>query len=451
MRLLPVLLLGSIAPLSAEQGVLVLQVKDIHERAISGLQLQAEGSAVSAPTDDSGLARIRLSPQTKQGTWVAVRLVKPATDLVFISPWDAHVIVPPFDSATEVPVVLATRGDRALLENGGALASMTASVLKKIQPQTKDEPANDEQRRHEALTEVSRTYGLKPEDLDKAIRAWGDKTEDPYEKGLAALYEQRYPEATLQLQNSLAMREEDLTRASDKVAEAAFFLGKSLYEQGKYRESGIAFSEAAQILPYDAQVLNNLGLSLLQAGDYPSAEPILRRALRTSEQQFGSQDPTTALSINNLAGLLQMKGDYAGAESLYRRAVTTRERAFGSGDPGTAISNNNLARVLQARGDSAEAERLLRQTVSVMEKTFGPDHKFAATAILNLAALLAANGDSDGAEPLFRRALAIREKTLGDHPDTAIALDNLAALLVSKGNYSEAEPMFRRSLILQPE
>ena len=72
---LAVTLLASLASLSAEQGVLVLQVKDIHERAIKQLQLQAEGSAVSAPTDDSGLARIRLSPLTKQGTWVAVRLV----------------------------------------------------------------------------------------------------------------------------------------------------------------------------------------------------------------------------------------------------------------------------------------------------------------------------------------------------------------------------------------
>src|SRR5260370_31140730 len=103
---LALLLLALVASMSAEQGVLVVQVKDIHQRAIKGLQLGEEGSAVSAPTDDSGLAGIRLSPQTKKGTWVAVQLVKPQTDLVFISPWDGHMIVPPFDSATEVQVVL---------------------------------------------------------------------------------------------------------------------------------------------------------------------------------------------------------------------------------------------------------------------------------------------------------------------------------------------------------
>jgi predicted nuclease of restriction endonuclease-like RecB superfamily len=45
-----------------------------------------------------------------------------------------------------------------------------------------------EQQRKEALAEVARSFGLAPEEVDKAIRAWGQQTEDPYEKGLAALY-----------------------------------------------------------------------------------------------------------------------------------------------------------------------------------------------------------------------------------------------------------------------
>ena len=138
------LVLVCTASLSAEQGVMVLQVNDIKGRAMKGLQLQAEGSAVSAPTDDSGIARIRLSSQTIQGSWVAIRLVKPPTDLVFISPWEARVIVPPFTSSMEVPVVLAARGDRAVLENGAALESITARFLKGIHAQSKDDPANDE-------------------------------------------------------------------------------------------------------------------------------------------------------------------------------------------------------------------------------------------------------------------------------------------------------------------
>jgi tetratricopeptide (TPR) repeat protein len=350
MQRLTVLLLAFIAPLAAEQGVLVVRVKDIHQHAMKGLQLRVEGSAVGAPTDDSGLARIRLSPQTKQGSWVAVQLVKSQTDLVFISPWDGQVMVPPFESATEVPVVLATRGDRAVLENGAALSSITASVLKKIQPLAKNAPASGEQQSSEALAEVSRTYGLKPEDLDKAIRAWGDNTEDPYEKGLVALYEKRYPEATSQLQVSLTVREGELSNARDKVADAAFYLGQSLYEQGKYRVSAAAFEKTANLRPDDVTTMNDLGASFYQAGDYARAEPLFRRALAIRGKALGPDHPGTATSLNNLALLLKAKGDYAGAELLVRRALAICEKALGPVHPTTQTVRKNLDGFLNVIG-----------------------------------------------------------------------------------------------------
>ena len=129
-----IVLLAVVSSLCAEQGVLVVQVKDIHKQRHPALQLRAEGGAVGAPTDVAGIARIPLSPQTKSGDRVSLQLIKPQRDLVFISPWDEQVIVPPFDSAKEVLIVLANRGDRALLEDGSALSSLTANVLKRIQP-----------------------------------------------------------------------------------------------------------------------------------------------------------------------------------------------------------------------------------------------------------------------------------------------------------------------------
>ena len=210
MRQHAILLLAVISPLLAEQGVLVLQVKDIHGQAILGLQLRAEGGSVSAPTDVAGVARIPLSTQTKPGARLALQLVRPPRDLVFISPWDAQVMVPPFDSAKEVLIVLANRGDRAMLEDGSALSSLAANLLKSVQPPPRNEMSSDDQRRRKALAEVSKTYGLSPEELDKAIRAWGERSEDPYEKGLAALYEKRYPEASLELQKSLTRHEAEL-------------------------------------------------------------------------------------------------------------------------------------------------------------------------------------------------------------------------------------------------
>jgi len=38
------------------------------------------------------------------------------------------------------------------------------------------------------LAAAAKQYGLDPEELNKAIRSWGEKTTDTYEAGLAALY-----------------------------------------------------------------------------------------------------------------------------------------------------------------------------------------------------------------------------------------------------------------------
>ena len=60
-------------------------------------------------------------------------------------------------------------------------------------------------------------------DIDKAIRTWGQKTEDVYERGMVALYEKNYPEASRQLAESLRLREANLQKAQADTANAAFF------------------------------------------------------------------------------------------------------------------------------------------------------------------------------------------------------------------------------------
>jgi tetratricopeptide (TPR) repeat protein len=452
--------LAIVCSISAEQAVLIVRVKDIHERAVRALQLRAEGGATCAPTDVAGIARIALSPQIKSGDRVNLQLVKPATDLVFISPWDSQVFVPSFDSAKEIMIVLANRGDRALLENGLAIMSLTENILKRVQPPQRNEPASAEQRRHEALAEISKSYGLGPEELDTAIRAWGEKTEDPYEKGITALYEKRYPEATLELQVSLAQRETALGNAQRKVVDAAFYLGQSLFEQGWYRESAAAYEKAAKFSMDDSAVLNNWAFSLAAAGDRTASEPLFRRALGLVETVFGPDHPETATLLNNLAFLLTMNADYAGAEPLFRRALVINEEVFGPDQPETASSLHNLAFLLYSKGDYAAAEPLYRRALVIREKALGPDHPETATSLDTLARLLKIKGDNAaggppwkrmmdyaGAEMMYRRALAIRERTFGpDHPKTALLLNDLGELLYSKRDYAGAELLYRRAL-----
>jgi tetratricopeptide (TPR) repeat protein len=449
--------LSLVLPCRAEHGFALVLVQDVQHHPVRGVEIGIEGFGGSKLTGDDGKAQLAVGAGTKEGDWLPMAILHspPGKDLVMISPWDSRSQVPSFEDKPEnfIRLVVVQRGDRAALESGSVLASLAAKINKANAPKLADKSTLPQDPK-ENLVAVAKQYGLGPDEVDQAIRIWGAKTTDPYEAGLATLYEQDFPKASAQLQDSLRQREEKLTAdqktvAADQkqVADAAFFLGRSLYRQGKYRESAQAYGRCLQIRPDDPVVLNNTALSLQQSGDYDRAAPLLLRALAINEKALGPDDSHVATDLNNLAELLNAKGDYAGAEPLYRRALMIDEKALGLDHPDVATDLNNLAKLLYEKGDYAGAEPLYRRALAIDEKALGPDHPGVAPELNNLAALLYGKGDYSGAEPLCRRALAIDEKALGpDHPDVATGLNNLATLLYGKRDYAGAEPLYRRAL-----
>ena len=333
----------------AETGILVVHVKDVKRHPVAGLKIGVEGDGGSAFTGEDGRARIPLAIQTKAKSSVTLQIVKspPGKDLVMVSPWDYRAQVPSFENESDnfVEVVVVQSGDRAALESGTVLKAAVSQINKANAPKSADKQAAPEDPKAN-LNAVAKQFGLSPDELDKAIKAWGAKTTDPYEAGLAALYARNYVKATTDLQTSLSQREGKLATDQNAVADAAFFLGQSLYEQGKYKESAVAYQRCRQIRPDDGMVLNNTAVSLMLAGDYATAEPLLRRALAIDEKSLGPDHPTVAIRLNNLAVLLPMKGDYAGAEPLYRRALAIDEKALGPDHPDVARDLNDLAELL---------------------------------------------------------------------------------------------------------
>jgi tetratricopeptide (TPR) repeat protein len=186
---------------------------------------------------------------------------------------------------------------------------------------------------------------------------------------------------------------------------------------------------------------------LIEVARFSEAEPLLRRASRLSEEQFGTESSEAAVSLNNLAQLLQATNRLAEAEPLMRRALAIDEASFGTDHPNVAKDLNNLAALLQATNRLAEAEPLMRRALAIYEASFGTGHPNVAASLNNLAALLQDTNRLAEAEPLMRRALAIDEASFGtDHPNVAIRLNNLAQLLQATNRLAEAEPLMRRVL-----
>jgi tetratricopeptide (TPR) repeat protein len=441
-------------PLWAEAGILVVTVKDVHNRPVAGLKIGVSGDGGSAITDDNGKARIPLASQNKPNDSVSLQVQQspPGKNLVMVSPWDSRILVPSFENKSEnfVLIIVAESGDRAALENGSFLAALTAKIAKANTLKGVDRDGRQEDDSKTNLGAVAKQYGLDPQELDKAIRAWGQKTTDPYEAGLAALYEKHYPAASTQLQESLRIREAKLATDQSAVADAAFFLGQALYQEGKYKESATAFQKCLQLRPDNVFVLEGLGISLMRAGDYRDGEQSLSRGLAIRLNTLDPNDPAIGNTLSNFAGLLEDTGDYGRAEQMLNQARAIYEKSTGFDSPDFAACVSNLASLFQIRRDYVRAEPLFRQALEIDQKALGLDSTRVATDLNNLGLLLQDKGDYARAEPLFRQALEIDEKTLGpDHPDLAVDLNNLGELLQAKGNYGEAKQLLSQSLSIR--
>src|SRR5262250_155008 len=58
----------------AETGILWVKVLNLKNTPVRKISVGTEGPGSSTLTDDRGLARIRLTPQTRHGTWVTLEV-----------------------------------------------------------------------------------------------------------------------------------------------------------------------------------------------------------------------------------------------------------------------------------------------------------------------------------------------------------------------------------------
>lgn len=213
------------ALLWAETGVLVVHVKDVERHPVRGLQIGVEGDGGSAFTADDGKARVRLAPSTKESNWVSLQILQtpPRKDFVMVSPWDCRTLVPSFQNESDnfVEIVVVQRGDRSALESGTFLRALTAKINQANSAGGANAAASNAQPH---LDSIAKEYGVAPKDLDQHIREWGDRTTDPFEAGLVALYARQYAKASVVLAVSLGSEKRDFQPTRKMLLMPLFFL-----------------------------------------------------------------------------------------------------------------------------------------------------------------------------------------------------------------------------------
>lgn len=278
---------------SAEQGVLVLKASTLADRPLKGLVLTTMGDGgMGPPTDDLGKTRIRLGGDAKPGSPVKLLIANSpgGKEMMFISPWNGEVIVPCFENAPNCvhPVWLTDTKNKEILRNGKALAATTervnhATIAKELEQRS----ALSETQRRAVLVEQAKTIGLPPDDVDRAIRASGAQTKPAsYQKGLAAIYERRYADASQHIRASLQPADRGMF---DKHVS----LGWSEYRQRHYELAKETLLQAQMMRPEDRTVLEILSRVYRALKDFPNA--------RLSMEKVVALGPATAGVLYDLA------------------------------------------------------------------------------------------------------------------------------------------------------
>jgi tetratricopeptide (TPR) repeat protein len=429
---------------SAQEKILHVFVTDSNKTAVSGISITCTQSC-STELVSQGRAKIALPIQTRPNDIIILRLVRRSPDnpeWIIISPPNGELIVPAFTSqgVMFIPVMVTIKGDKQTLLNEKGVRTIVENALKKSQMLD----GQVSSREYEiSLNMQAKTFGLTQEEVTNAILEWKVKAKDPYDQGLSALIDKKYSEATKLLTKSYEIRKKSL----EGFLDTAYFLGTSLWEEGKYKESVEKLQEVVVFRKNDPTVFNQLGLSLTYAGNLSEAETIYKRSLTIAEREFGKENQLTAVILNNIGVLYRSQYKYAEAEKYYNDALAINRKILGNEHPLTANSLNNMGMLFISQNKYIDAERLLKEALAIREKKLGKDHPDTAITMDNLGNLYSTQGRYEEAEPLLKYALNVKEKTLGyEHPITANSYENLGDLYSRQGKYDKAEPLLKYAL-----
>ena len=196
-------------------------------------------------------------------------------------------------------------------------------------------------------------------------------------------------------------------------------LGASLIAAGQ-RARAVEVLERAAALPLPStSVLTNLGGAYFTLGNLDRAGQVLEQAL--------SLNPDLPEAHNFLGLVLLQKRDWSGAEKQFRDAVSIQ--------PEFASAQFNLASMLAGTSRPSEAQYHFQKAIAAQ-----PDY---AAAHHHYGVLLAQMGAT-------RKALAELREAVRLDPNLADAYSDLATTLAVQGQLDDAEEAYRQAIKIEP-
>ena len=179
--------------------------------------------------------------------------------------------------------------------------------------------------------------------------------------------------------------------------------------------------------------LATLSVTQFDLGEYDEAIITTERVIAMVAQR-GDNDLPTANILNNLGASLLRQDKKEKALECFSRSLAINQEIYGPRHPAVAVELSNLGAVMREQGDLVTAKELIERALSINEDALGPKSAATLATLINLGVVVRALGDIDSAETIYRRALRDIESIHGPkHPDVGKAANNLAVMLSQAG------------------
>ncbi|MCI0570897.1 MAG: serine/threonine-protein kinase [Myxococcaceae bacterium] len=282
-------------------------------------------------------------------------------------------------------------------------------------------------------------------------------------RALASLKESRgeFPEARAATERCLALERALHRGAHRDVARALLIAGKIARESGDFRAGEAHFREALDMARALAtsggysrdelgDVLNQLGILLVNVGSYREAEALFRESLALSTAEHGAEHPEVASVLHNLAWMLKEEERGAEARPLLARALAIRQRVLEPRHPRVAIQLTLHWAIAMDLGELDEAERLMNESLGILIEVYGAEHPQVTLNRNGEARLRLLQGRYAEARAIAQATVDLHRKRYGDsHWVTAGATSLMAQAMLGLGEHVAARDLLRKVVAIQ--
>ncbi|HEX6885410.1 MAG TPA: serine/threonine-protein kinase [Planctomycetota bacterium] len=234
------------------------------------------------------------------------------------------------------------------------------------------------------------------------------------------------------------------TRVHAMLGQAFLTLGSYSEAEAETRTAYRLLRDSSSAEPREvAEAAWTLGRILYNTGQNAEAEALLRETASFFEATVPQDTVHLGTVLSDLLGLYLATQRHAEALEVSERVLALLTGGFDR-----LAARGNHAVILEALGRYDEARAELEAVLSAADEVEGLPHSYRAEWLFNLGTLQERGGEIELAGTTFRRSLASMTEAFGsDHPYSAPAMGRLARNLAERGeDLEEAERLARHAL-----